>query len=87
LTTFPSSKHDDQTDSTSQALDWAKQTTYCYGVLEYYRQEALRIKLRLQPGYCFMQWDEDDEIIAVHSKTGRKIRWKGQGWADYNQPC
>ncbi|HZR31150.1 MAG TPA: phage terminase large subunit [Terriglobales bacterium] len=25
LTTFPKSKHDDQTDSTSQALDWAKQ--------------------------------------------------------------
>lgn len=25
LTTFPNGKHDDQTDSTSQALDWAKQ--------------------------------------------------------------
>jgi predicted phage terminase large subunit-like protein len=24
ITTFPNSKHDDQTDSTSQALDWAK---------------------------------------------------------------
>ena len=30
LTTFPSGKYDDQTDSTSQALDWAKQETDCY---------------------------------------------------------
>jgi len=29
ITTFPNSKHDDQTDSTSQALDWAK--TRCMG--------------------------------------------------------
>jgi len=29
ITTFPNSKHDDQTDSTSQALDWAK--TRCFG--------------------------------------------------------
>jgi phage terminase large subunit-like protein len=44
LTTFPNGKHDDQADSTSQALDWAKQPTHYYGVIEYYKQEALRIK-------------------------------------------
>ena len=35
LTTFPSGKHDDQADSTSQALDWAKQHTYTFPLFEY----------------------------------------------------
>lgn len=42
LTTFPNSKFDDQTDSTSQALDWIKQEDHqVYGVLEY-QQQLLR---------------------------------------------
>jgi predicted phage terminase large subunit-like protein len=44
LTTFPSGKHDDQTDSTSQALDWAKNQHHQYGLLEYWRQEAEKLK-------------------------------------------
>lgn len=46
LTTFPNGKYDDQADSTSQALDWFKQNSLmaCYGVFEYYRLEAERIK-------------------------------------------
>jgi hypothetical protein len=42
LTTFPNGKHDDQADSTSQALDWAKMHTYRFPVFEYFRREALR---------------------------------------------
>jgi predicted phage terminase large subunit-like protein len=42
LTTFPNGKHDDQADSTSQALDWVKQGTHSYPVFEYMRREALR---------------------------------------------
>lgn len=46
LTTFPNGKHDDQADSTSQALDWFKQDAArgVYGLLEYYKREAERIK-------------------------------------------
>jgi predicted phage terminase large subunit-like protein len=35
LTTFPNGKYDDQVDSTSQALDWFKQSTPMYGVIEW----------------------------------------------------
>jgi predicted phage terminase large subunit-like protein len=82
LTTFPSGKHDDQADSTSQALDWMKQTTHTHGVLEYYRQEVLRERLGLHSDYRFLQYDDDEEIVAVHKTTGQKIRWTGRAWVD-----
>jgi hypothetical protein len=45
LATFPKGKNDDQADSTSQALDWFKnQSTYAvYGLIEYWKQEALTL--------------------------------------------
>ncbi len=41
LATFPKSKHDDQTDSTSQALDWVRQGYWMpsMGIFNYYRPE------------------------------------------------
>lgn len=46
LVTFPKGRFDDQTDSTSQALDWFKQhfKNYPGGIFEYYRQEAEKVK-------------------------------------------
>jgi predicted phage terminase large subunit-like protein len=46
LTSFPKGNHDDQADSTSQALDWFKQncTTPRYGLFEHYEREAKRIQ-------------------------------------------
>jgi predicted phage terminase large subunit-like protein len=46
LTSFPKSKYDDQADSTSQALNWFKQNfrNHVYGLFEYYRQEAEKVK-------------------------------------------
>ena len=46
LSSFPKGKYDDQADSTSQALDWFKQQSMYsrYGLLEYYKQEAEKIK-------------------------------------------
>jgi predicted phage terminase large subunit-like protein len=82
LTTFPGGKHDDQTDSTSQALDWLKQNTYTYGLFEYYRREELAQKLGLPSEYRFTQCDEDDEILAMHNSSGHKIRWTSQEWVD-----
>jgi len=43
LAVFPKGKYDDQVDSTSQALDWIKEGAGCYGVLEWYKQEAERL--------------------------------------------
>jgi hypothetical protein len=52
LTTFPSVKFDDQCDSTSQALDWAKGKNHEYGLLAYCRQEAEKSKQNIaQVGY------------------------------------
>lgn len=46
LTTFPKGKYDDQADSTSQALDWFKNssTTPVYGVIEFWRQLEAEMK-------------------------------------------
>ena len=82
LTTFPSGKHDDQADSTSQALDWLKQETHVYGLLDYHRQEAMAKKLGLPGGYEFTQCDEGEEILAANKTTGHEIRWTGQAWVD-----
>jgi len=82
LTTFPNGKHDDQADSTSQALDWLIQQTPVYGVLERHRQKLLAEKLGLPLDYEFTQWDEEEEILAAHKTTGQEIRWTGQAWVD-----
>jgi predicted phage terminase large subunit-like protein len=49
LATFPNGKYDDQVDSTSQALDWLKQDLYCYGVLDYNKQQAAKMGLPTDP--------------------------------------
>lgn len=43
LVTFPNGKHDDQTDSTSQALNWIKRSLWEPGILQYYREQAQRL--------------------------------------------
>jgi predicted phage terminase large subunit-like protein len=46
LQAFPKSKYDDQVDSISQALDWIKgrELSACYGLIEFWKQEAERMK-------------------------------------------
>jgi predicted phage terminase large subunit-like protein len=46
LTTFPKGKHDDQADSTSQALDWVRQGYWGpgMGIFNYYRMENEKLK-------------------------------------------
>jgi predicted phage terminase large subunit-like protein len=53
LTCFPKGKYDDQADSTSQALDWFKQQsmTQVYGLIEYLKKEAEKIKTPEVPGF------------------------------------
>ena len=45
LVTFPKAKHDDQADSTSQALDWAGIGLRAHaGIFEYYRELAMKTR-------------------------------------------
>jgi len=83
LTTFPACKHDDQSDSTSQALDWVKQNTPRYGLLEYHRQLILRARLHLPDDYQFVQCDDDEPIIAIQDGSGYTVTWTKQGWVNY----
>jgi predicted phage terminase large subunit-like protein len=49
LVTFPKGKNDDQVDSTSQALDWFKNSSGgVYGVLELWKKEKERIRAAQQ---------------------------------------
>ena len=41
LVTFPKGKHDDQADSTSQALNWLKTRLWEPGIITYYRWEVI----------------------------------------------
>ena len=41
LVTFPNGNHDDQADSTSQAINWYKNSSMPHaGIREYYREQA-----------------------------------------------
>ena len=42
LVTFPKGKHDDQADSTSQALNWIKGHLWEPGIIAYYRELAMQ---------------------------------------------
>jgi predicted phage terminase large subunit-like protein len=49
LTNFPHGRHDDQVDSTAQALDWLKQAGREDGIFSYYRMLAERLKAERGP--------------------------------------
>ena len=51
LTNFPNAKYGDQADSTSQALDWFKQsnTKGVLGLHEYFKQETARMRAAGRP--------------------------------------
>jgi hypothetical protein len=48
LPTFPANRFDDQTDSTAQALDWAKGGVPYLAVIEYYKEEAAKLGLFIE---------------------------------------
>jgi putative hemolysin len=61
LAAFPDGKHDDQADSTSQALDWAKESMYPLPLFEYIRQESRRLGLPISPSVL------DDDLLTYES--------------------
>jgi predicted phage terminase large subunit-like protein len=78
LTTFPNGKHDDQADSTSQALDWIKTGCFANGLSQYYEGEAVRMGLPASAAYqadsCFL----DDARIERLTRAAqpRIFRWR-----------
>ncbi|MGA7323005.1 MAG: hypothetical protein WBX25_00630, partial [Rhodomicrobium sp.] len=50
MTVFPNGRHDDQVDSTSQALAWTKLRPTNWGLREYYRQEYEKARNRAGHG-------------------------------------
>ena len=46
LVTLLNGKHDDQADSTSQALNWIKSRLSEPAILVYYREEAMKLRNR-----------------------------------------
>jgi predicted phage terminase large subunit-like protein len=77
LTTFPNGKHDDQADSTSQALDWVKQGTHTYPVFEYMRREAFRNGLPIDPAFL------DDDVFYPEGEPVKCRQCNNQGAAQY----
>jgi Terminase RNaseH-like domain len=76
LTTFPKGKYNDQADSTSQALDWAKQHTCSSPVADYGLREAKRLGWRIDPSLL----DDDDQaenaiVICPICKKGEPAQY------------
>jgi predicted phage terminase large subunit-like protein len=74
LTIFPNSKHDDQTDSTSQFLAWINLTRPEPGIIGYYRFEAARE--RVEEGMTI------EEAAARAGVTVESLK----EWIDPNKP-
>lgn len=50
MSVFPNGRFDDQVDSTSQALDWAKEGSWDLGLIEYYKRQAAKMGIPLVNG-------------------------------------
>jgi predicted phage terminase large subunit-like protein len=74
LTTFPNGKHDDQADSTSQALEWVRTSYPCYGLVQYLQEEARR--------QYFGTEVESDERTCTIAETGQTFRLRNNQWVD-----
>lgn len=79
VTTFPNAKHDDQADSTSQALDWAKRGIRVYGLLEYYRRHAIEEGWPLDPSLL------DDDLLVPEGEPIKCRRCGSTGPARYGR--
>jgi hypothetical protein len=69
LTSFPNGKHDDQADSSSQALDWAKQFSFTSPLFEFWRREAIKNGWSIDPSLLY---DDDpfENVPAICCECG-----------------
>jgi hypothetical protein len=72
LTVFPNGRYDDQVDSTAQALAWAKMRPPGWGVLEYYRLEAAKLKAENEEK-PMVRMLAPVGVGALYTFTGRNI--------------
>jgi predicted phage terminase large subunit-like protein len=70
ISVFPKGKHDDQVDSTAQFLDWFKTPMPSWGIFEYYRREAEKLK---PPEPVYVRIKAPPGIGAVQTFSGRHI--------------
>jgi predicted phage terminase large subunit-like protein len=70
ISVFPKGKHDDQVDSTAQFLDWFKTPMPHWGIFEYYRREAEKLK---PPQPLYVRIKAPPGIGAVQTLSGRHI--------------
>ena len=86
LITFHAGKHDDQVDSTSQALEWIKNRFPVYGLLEYLQRQTLKQSSSPEPHLreAGTVNNGQEEYIAIHKITGQRIGWDGHDWVDCN---
>ncbi len=70
LMTFPRSKYDDQTDSTSQALAWLKQRVPGAGFIEYYRR---MVEGQLNKPEASYRVEAAIGVSTVYTIIGRQI--------------
>jgi len=76
LTVFPNGKHDDQTDSTAQFLDWFKRPFPCQGFFELMRMQAERARNRARdqnPERFRVRLRAPPAIGSVQTFSGRHI--------------
>jgi hypothetical protein len=73
MLTFPKGKHDDQVDSTSQALDWIKQGKYVYGVFDALSKQAR------ERGISYRRDSGNDEPPDLSSVVCPKCQGKAIG--------
>lgn len=82
LSTFPKSKHDDQVDSTSQALEWLKQRVAGWGVFEYYRLAA---EERQMSATRMVTLKVTSGISCVGTITGRQVMVRADGTIEVSE--
>jgi predicted phage terminase large subunit-like protein len=71
LMVFPKGRHDDQVDSTSQALDWARNDNGAQAWLDFYKELAER---RYRDPVPTMRVRHNDLGMTLQTITGRQIR-------------
>ena len=73
LTVFPNGKHDDQTDSTAQFLDWVKRPFPYQGLFEFMRMQAARSTNRENPERFRVRLRAPSGLGSVQTFSGRHI--------------
>jgi hypothetical protein len=92
MTIFPAGRHDDQVDSTAQALAWTKIRPAGWGIIEFYRQQnearsgqSRRTKIRLHAregishvyGLSGRCYAVIDRVVEVEREDARSLLGAG----------